>query len=470
MPVSPSRKREQPLVIVANRLPVQRVREGNTNTWKTSPGGLVTALHPLLREYGGSWVGWPGGAGGSSRSFTHDGMGIKPVTLSAEQIEGFYEGFSNGTLWPLYHDVLRTPQFRRSWWRSYVEVNKRFTDAVEPLVGPGSMVWIHDYHMQLVPKMLRERCPGVRIGFYLHIPFPAPELFARMPWRTQVLEGLLAADVVGFQTKAVAQNFLHAARRLTDARGVGSTLRLDGRETRILPFPISIDIEEFETLAKAESTKKRAESLRKKLGSRRKVVLGIDRLDYTKGIDVRLRAIEDVLREGKHSARDLCFVQIAVPSRENVDDYVQMRHQIEQAVGRINGEHAEPGRVAVHYLHRSLPREELVAYYMAADVMMVTPLRDGMNLIAKEYVASRIDETGVLMLSEFAGAANELRQAIQVNPFDIDGMADHLNQALDMSDAEQRRRMRSLRRAVHSYDLYAWAAKFIGVLRGDDTV
>lgn len=463
----PPTNNDRSLVIVANRLPVQRVRRGTTSTWQTSPGGLVAALHPLLRKHGGSWVGWPGGEGGSSRAFRHDGMDIKPVTLSAGQIEGFYEGFSNGTLWPLYHDVLRTPRFRRSWWRSYVEVNQKFADAIEPLVGPGSMVWIHDYHLQLVPKMLRQRRADLRIGFFLHIPFPAPELFARMPWRAEVLEGLLASDVIGFQTRAVAQNFLRASRRLTRATGSGCTLRLDDHTIRVQPFPIAIDIEEFESLANAESAGERTRSLRAKFGPKRKLVLGVDRLDYTKGIDVRLRAIEEVLRRGEFSARDMCFVQIAVPSRENVDDYASLRREVEQAVGRINGEYAEPGQVAVHYLHRRLSREDLVAYYMAADVMMVTPLRDGMNLIAKEYAASRIDGTGVLLLSEFAGAANELRQAVLVNPFDIDGMAKAVQTALTMPPAEQRRRMRSLRNAVHSYDLYDWAARFLGALRGD---
>lgn len=466
-PSNRSSQSESPLVVVANRLPVRRVHRGGKPGWETSPGGLVTALAPLLRERGGSWVGWPGAEGGSSRKFRHDGMEIRPVPLTASEVEGFYEGFSNETLWPLYHDALRTPRFHRRWWRKYVDVNRKFTDALAPMVGPGSVVWVHDYHLQLVPRMLRDRRPGAKIGFFLHIPFPAPELFARMPWRREVLEGLLASDVIGFQTRLMAQNFLRAARRLTDSRGSGSALRHEGREVRVLPFPISIDVDEFESAAASEGVARRVESLRRRLGTERRVILGVDRLDYTKGIDVRLRAYEEVLRRGRHKAADVCMVQVAVPSRQTVPDYVEMRRLIEETVGRINGEYAEPGRVAVHYLHRNLPREELVAYYRMADVMMVTPLRDGMNLVAKEYAATRLDDTGALILSEFAGAANELRRALLVNPFDIDGMAAAIDHGLGMGLEEQRRRMRSIRRAVRSNDLYAWSERFLGALTGE---
>ncbi|MBK7403746.1 MAG: trehalose-6-phosphate synthase [Phycisphaerales bacterium] len=463
-----SNPHERSLVVVANRLPVRRVRKGGRAHWETSPGGLVTAMHPLLRERGGSWVGWNGAEGGSARPFSHDGMDIHPVPLSADEIARFYEGFSNETLWPLYHDALRTPRFHRKWWRTYVEINRRFTETVLPLVGPDSVVWVHDYHLQLVPAMLRERRPGAKIGFFLHIPFPALELYSRMPWRREILEGLLGADLLGFQSRLMAQNFLRAARRYTDARGVGSHLHHGGREIRSLPFPISIDINEFETLAASEEVGRRVDELRARIGPERRIILGVDRLDYTKGIDVRLRAFEEILSRGRHTTADVCMIQVAVPSRGGAADYDEMRRLVEETVGRINGEYGEPGRVAVHYLHRNLPREELVAYYRAADVMMVTPLRDGMNLVAKEYVASRLDNSGVLVLSEFAGAANELSHALLVNPFDIDGMAAVVENSLDLSPREQSSRMRSLRKTVHAYDLYAWASRFLGALTGDD--
>jgi trehalose 6-phosphate synthase len=461
-PHNPDRR----LVVVANRLPVRRARKAGVTAWETSPGGLVTAMHPLLRERGGSWVGWNGAEGGSSRPFEHDGMTIHPVPLSRTEIDRFYGGFSNETLWPLYHDVLRTPRFHRTWWRSYLDVNKKFTDILTPLVGPDTIVWIHDYHLQLVPGMLRDRRPGAHIGFFLHIPFPALELYGRMPWRRQILDGLLGADLIGFQDRLMAQNFLRASRRYTGARGVGSLLHYNGREVRALPFPISIDVNEFETVARSPAVLKKVDELHQRIGRGRKILLGVDRLDYTKGIDVRLRAFEEILARGQYSTADVCLIQVAVPSRGGAEDYDEMRRTVEETVGRINGEYGEPGRVAVHYLHRNLPREELVAYYRAADVMLVTPLRDGMNLVAKEYVASRVDEAGVLLLSEFAGAANELRHAVQVNPFDIDGMASAVEQALAMPARDARHRMRALRKTVHAHDLYTWASRFMGALAG----
>ena len=429
---------------------------------------MVTALRPLLRDRSGSWIGWSGDEGGPSKPITHDGMKIHPVALSAEELEGFYSGFSNETLWPLYHDGLRTPRFHREWWRTYVEVNRKYTDTVAPLVGPESIVWIHDYHLQLVPGMLRARHPGIKIGFFLHIPFPALELFVRLPWRREVLEGLLGADLLGFQSRLSTQNCRRAGRRYADGGGAGSRLHYQGRDIRALPFPISIDVGEFETVAASEGVQRRVDELRRRIGPERKILLGVDRLDYTKGIDVRLRAFEDLLAGGRFTTSEVCMIQIAVPSRGDVPDYTAMRRVIEETVGRINGEYAEPGRVAVHYLHHSLDREELVAYYRAADVMMVTPLRDGMNLVAKEYVACRLDDSGVLILSEFAGAANELRHALLVNPFDIDGMANIVERALTIAEPDRRQRMRSLRKTIRAHDLYDWAADFLGALAGEN--
>jgi trehalose 6-phosphate synthase len=459
---------ERPLVVVANRLPVRRVRRASHETWEISPGGLVTAMQPLLRERGGSWVGWAGAEGGSSQAFEHDGMSIHPVPLTRTEIDRFYEGFSNETLWPLYHDGLRTPQFHRPWWRTYADVNRKFADIVSPLVGPESTVWIHDYHLQLLPAMLRDRRPRAKIGFFLHIPFPAIELYARMPWRREVLEGLLGADLIGFQSRLMAQNFLRAARRYTEATGAGSALHYNDRDIRVLPFPISIAVGEFEAGARSPHVRQRVDELHQRIGLGRKIILGVDRLDYTKGIDVRLRAYEEVLARGRYTTEDVCLIQIAVPSRGGVPDYDAMRRTVEEIVGRINGEYAEPGRVAVHYLHRSFARDDLIAYYRAADVMLVTPLRDGMNLVAKEYVASRLDDSGVLILSEFAGAANELRHAILVNPFDIDGMASAIEQSLAIPARDARQRMRLLRKAVRSYDLDAWASRFLGTLAGGE--
>ena len=446
------------IVIAANRLPVARVRD----EWQTSPGGLVSALAPIVRDRGGSWVGWTGMADFAPEPFTHDGIEQRAVPLSEADLDGYYYGFCNGTLWPLYHDALRVPQYHRHWWLPYREVNERFAEETARALQPDDVAWIQDYQLQLVPGMLRELRDDVTIGFYLHIPFPPLELFARLPWRTEVLEGLLGADVISFQTRLGRHNFARAAKRFIGAEGGTRQLRVGDRTVRLKTAPISIDTPRFIEAANSPRVHELAARLRHELGEDRTIVLGVDRLDYTKGIDVRLRAFETLLES--HLADDLVFVQIAVPSREEVEDYSSMRSEIEQIVGRINGDHARPGHVPVHYLYRSVPFEDLVAYYSIADVMTVTPLRDGMNLVAKEYVASRVGGDGVLMLSEFAGAAQELQSAVLVNPHDVDGVAASLEQAVAMPEAEQRERMGRMRRNVQRHDIFDWAQKCLADL------
>ncbi|MFH0980719.1 MAG: trehalose-6-phosphate synthase [Planctomycetota bacterium] len=453
------------LLIVANRLPVRRARRGGRLVWEPTAGGLVTAMDPILKAHGGIWVGWTGVAGPAPRPFIHDRVRIKPIALSAKEVECFYHGFSNATLWPLFHDAIRTPEFRRQWWRPYLDVNRRFARAAAALAHSGDLVWVHDYHLLLVPSMLRQLRPDVRIGFFLHIPFPPEELFAWLPWRTQLLQGLLGADVLGFQTQAAAQNFSRLARRYTSAEGTDAVLDYQNREVRVGAFPISVDFKWFESAARSATVARRTAELRQCIGTSRKIMLAIDRLDYTKGIVARLEAFEELLRSRRVTVNDCVLIQIAVPSRESVRDYAEMRLRIEQAVGRINGEYSVPGRVAVHYFRRSFPREELVPYYRAADVMLVTPLRDGMNLVAKEYVATRTDNSGVLVLSEFTGAAFELRRALLVNPRDTDGMVSTFEKALTLSRAEARRRMVILRTIVRRHNVFVWAEDYLGELR-----
>jgi len=394
----------------------------------------------------------------------HDGIRNVPVKLSRRELASYYDGFSNRTLWPLYHDAIRTPEYRRRWWQPYVEVNNRFAAAAADAVAPNGVVWIHDYHLQMVPAMVRKRRPDVRIGFFLHIPFPPQELFAQLPWRRPLLEGLLGADVVGFQTRLGTQNFCRLCRRYTTAGGRGSDLHFDDRVIRARPFPISIDVGRFEALADSEPVRRRMAQFRARLGEDRRIILGVDRMDYTKGIDIRLRAYQDLLRTERWSGADCVFVQVGVPSRERVAEYRELRSRVEELIGQINGELGELGRMPVHYLHRSLDIRELVALYRAADVMVVTPLRDGMNLVAKEYVATRLDDTGALVLSEFTGAAREMRSALLVNPHDINGLADTLERAMAMDDTEQRRRMRALRRTVRGHDVFDWARDFLRTL------
>lgn len=452
------------IVIVSNRLPVNRVIDQGDNVWATSPGGLVSALTPILKKHPSTWIGWPGFAGDAPESFTHDGIRNLPISLSEEEVRTFYEGFSNRTLWPLYHDAVRPPEYRRRWWKPYVQVNRRFAIAAAETADKGGMVWVHDYQLQLVPAMLRELRPDLRIGFFLHIPFPPQELFAQMPWRQQIIEGLLGADVIGCQTRLGAENFTHLAQRFAGATSSGGRLKYNGRILIAREFPISIDVNHFEQLAASEAVLHLAEEYRIRLGPLRRIMLGVDRLDYTKGIDIRLRAYQELLRSGRILPSECVLVQVAVPSRERVAEYQELRGKVEQLVGEINGEFGELGRTPVHYLHRNLPPEELVALYRAADVMLVTPFRDGMNLVAKEYVASRVDNRGALVLSEFTGAAKELTGALLINPHDIDGMADTIEQAFRMPQSEQTRRMKILRKIIRDNDVYHWANSFTKAL------
>ncbi len=457
------------LVIVANRLPVDRVvNPDGSVSWRRSPGGLVTAIEPVMRANDGAWIGWPGGSDSDGEPFVEDGLQLVPVAMSADEVEEFYEGFSNATLWPLYHDVVAKPEFHREWWDAYVRVNRRFAERAADVAAEKAVVWVHDYQMQLVPAMLRELRPDLRIGFFLHIPFPPAELFQQLPWRRQILEGLLGADLVGFQRPGAAANFIRLVRQRVGHKTHRDLVYLpDGRTVQAGAFPISIDSAGFEELARSEPVQQRAKELREQLGNPGHVLLGVDRLDYTKGIYDRLRAYGELLEEGMLSVEDTVFVQVATPSRERVEQYRRLRDDIDRLVGRLNGDLGEIGRPAVHYMHSSYPREEMAALFRAADVMVVTPLRDGMNLVAKEYVACRYDGGGALVLSEFAGAADELRQAFLVNPYDVNGMKDAILSAVRASPRDLGRRMRAMRKVVAENDVEAWANRFLENLQED---
>lgn len=455
------------LVIVANRLPVDRVTlPDGTAGWRRSPGGLVSALEPVMRANDGAWIGWPGSTDDLElEPFVEDGLQLVPVHLTEDEVEEFYEGFSNGTLWPLYHDLVAKPEFHREWWDSYVTVNQRFAARAAEIASANATVWVQDYQLQLVPQMLRELRPDLRIGFYLHIPFPPAELFSQLPWRRQILEGLLGADLIGFQLSGGAANFVRLVRGRVGHKTHRDLVYLpDGRTVKAAAFPISIDATGFIELAQTENVQQRAAAIREALGNPRKVFLGIDRLDYTKGIYARLRAFSELIAEGKLDVEDAVFVQVATPSRERVKQYRILRDDIDRLVGRINGDLGRIGRPAISYLHSSYPREEMAALYRAADIMVVTPYRDGMNLVAKEYVACRYDDDGALVLSEFAGAADELRQAYLVNPYDINGMKAALMDAFHAAPKETTKRMRAMRKQVVDNDVTAWANKFLAAL------
>ena len=463
-------EREFDFVVVSNRLPVDRVTGADgVARWSTSPGGLVTALEPIMRSNGGAWVGWAGQPDLDLEPFENDGIEIVPVPLSADDLENYYEGFSNDTLWPLYHDVIAPPSYHRQWWDSYVEVNQRFADAVASIASDAAVVWVQDYQLQLVPKMLREARPDLTIGFFNHIPFPPYGIYSQLPWRRQIIEGLLGADVIGFQRVADAGNFSRAVRRLTTHATRNPVIEVGHggmpvRRVVAKSFPISIDVDSFESLARKPEIQARANEIREGLGNPKTVMLGVDRLDYTKGIGHRLKAFGELLAEGRVDVEDVTLVQVASPSRERVEAYMHLRDEIELTVGRINGDFSTISHSAISYLHHGYPREEMVALYLAADVMLVTALRDGMNLVAKEYVASRFDEDGVLVLSEFTGASDELRRAILVNPHDIDGLKDAIVKAIEMPTAERQKRMRALRKRVIEHDVTRWSKEFLRTL------
>ncbi|MGG7463617.1 alpha,alpha-trehalose-phosphate synthase (UDP-forming) [Plantibacter sp. YIM 135347] len=474
-------------IVVSNRLPVDRVTDADGNeSWRTSPGGLVTALEPVMRGADGAWIGWAGSADLELEPFDNDDMWIVPVPLSEDEIAKYYEGFSNDTIWPLYHDVIAPPSYHREWWESYVIVNRRFAEAAAESASEGGTVWVQDYQLQLVPKMLREIRPDLTIGFFNHIPFPAYGIYSQLPWRRQIIEGLLGADVIGFQRTADAGNFSRAVRRLfgyetrgaviqvpLDAHGVPTATDAAPRASRrgspyrkviARHFPISIDSKGYQELASRPDVIARAKQIREELGNPQTIMLGVDRLDYTKGIGHRLKAFGELLAQGKLAVEDVTLVQVASPSRERVETYRQLRDDIELTVGRINGDFGTIGHTAIQYLHHGYPREEMAALYLAADVMLVTALRDGMNLVAKEYVAARFDNDGVLVLSEFAGASDELKQALKINPHDIEGLKSAILQAVHMTRAERSRRMRALRKRVLEYDVARWSASFLDEL------
>lgn len=463
-------------IVVANRLAVDSVTEPDgTQGWKLSPGGLVTALEPVMRSADGAWIGWPGSVDTHVEPFEHGGITMVPVSLDQTEVERYYEGFSNDTLWPLYHDVIAQPSYHREWWDSYVSVNRRFAERAAALASEGATVWVHDYQLQLVPGLLREQRPDLTIGFFNHIPFPAYGLYSQLPWRRQILTGLLGADVIGFQRTADAGNFARAVRRLFGYETRGSSIRVPlentderrperSRTVVARSFPISIDSASFAELAARPDVVERARQIREDLGNPKTILFGVDRLDYTKGIRHRLKAYAELLEDGRLDAADTTLIQVASPSRERVAAYMELRDEIEMTVGRINGDFGAIGSAPVHYLHHGYPREEMVALYLAADVMLVTALRDGMNLVAKEYVASRIDGDGVLILSEFAGASDDLRQSLLINPHDIQGVKEAIVTAVEMDPRERKRRMRALRRKVLENDVAKWSATFLDEL------
>jgi trehalose 6-phosphate synthase len=453
---------DMPVVAVANRLPVQHGDDG----WELSPGGLVTALRPVMSTHRGAWVGWDGGTRGMPQALPDSSIQLAPIGLSAAQVRGYYHGFANATLWPLLHNAIEKPRLERGWWFAYRDVNAIFADRALAALDdyPDAIAWVHDYQLMLVPQLIRSARPDQPVGFFLHVPWPSPDIFARLPWREQILTGLLGADVVAFHTDEYRGNFLRACARLLADAGIevrGSSVSLpDGRVVTTSTAPISIDAAEFARLAADPDTDEEILALAEQF-SGRAVLLGVDRLDYTKGIVERLLAVELLLERNPELRTRLVFLQVAVPSRDNVREYRQLRTSVEQLTGRINGVFTEPGSdVPVHYLYRSLSPRHLTAYYALADALLVTPLIDGMNLVCKEYVTVQQARggSGALVLSEFTGAAVELSQAIFCNPFDVEGLSYRIEQALRLTDQERRSALAAMAEHVRTHDVHHWVS------------
>ena len=463
------------IIIVSNRLPVTIVRTGKKSELFPGSGGLVTALAPVLRDRGGIWIGWDGVTRGHfhKKLFLKEsrriGYRLVPVSLTDQQVELYYEGFSNTTLWPLFHDFLDRCQFQPETWEMYCKVNQKFSQVALEQSSVQDLIWVQDYHLLLVGKYLTQQKHRGRTAFFLHIPFPPWDLFMRLPWRTELIEGLLHYDLVGFQTERDRWNFIRCVRRLFSSAIVSGPQRMqliehNGRVTRVGAFPISIDFDGFNQRALTKEVADEAWYIHERL-PKRKLVLGIDRLDYTKGILERLEAFGLLFKKYPDLRGKINFIQVVVPSRTNVQEYQEMKRTIDETVGRINGQFTYHDWVPIFYIYRSLSRRELIAYYRTCEIALITPLKDGMNLIAKEYCASSVETDGVLILSEFAGAAQQLGKAsLLVNPFNLEEVADRIHQAYYMEEKERRRRMTKLRAEVRRNNIFRWIEQYLSAV------
>jgi trehalose 6-phosphate synthase/phosphatase len=469
----------QRLLVVSNRLPI--VLEKRDDGWSLKPGsgGLVSALAPVLSHRGGVWIGWPGLAlepegdwqAVLASGYRESGYELVPVLLSEEEVKGFYDGFSNAILWPLFHDLLGQCNFDPSFWYAYLKVNQKFADCVLAHSREEDFIWVHDYQLLHVAELMRRQNEAARIGFFLHIPFPPLDILLKLPWRGQILRALLAHDLLGFQTPRDSRNFLTCIENLLpeaeiENDGQIATVRLGSREVRVGAFPIGIDFAAYEESARSEDVARRIVELRGRMGPR-EIIVGVDRLDYTKGLIERLQAFRNALERYPELREQVILFQLVVPSREGVPGYQLLKGNVEQLVGEINGEFSSAGWVPVHYHYRSLARRDLIALYRMARVCLVTSIKDGMNLVAKEFCACQIDGCGVLILSEFAGAAAQLQEgALLVNPHDIEGMADALKTAFDLDEDERHRRMEGMREILREQDIFWWVDYYLQAALG----
>jgi len=460
------------LILISNRLPFA-LEPAEDGQWivTPSPGGLVSALGPVLRGRGGTWIGWPGVAGeipdAAAAEATRDaGYEVVPVALSEAERDEFYYGYSNEVIWPLFHDLQSFCHFEPAFWETYKAVNERYAEAIARHCQPGDFIWVHDYHLMYVAQALRERGVHAALTFFLHIPFPPYDIFAKLPQQQRLLRALLQFDLLGFQTRRDLRNFLQCVRRVMPEGNLLPShklqvIRFDKRKIRAGRFPIGIDFESFEKGAVSEEVARRARELRAAFPGCQ-LMLGVDRLDYSKGIPERLRAFRDALERYEELRGRVVLIQNVVPSRVEIPRYHEFKDRIDRLVGDINGRFSTDTWLPVHYRFRSLDRDDLLAHYRACEIALVTPLKDGMNLVAKEYCACCVDKNGVLILSQFAGAAEQLKRgALLVNPYDVEQVADTILKAFRMSRAERSARMKRMRRAVSNENVFRWVDSFL---------
>ena len=460
------------LIVVSNRLPFA-LDSSAEDLWTVTPaaGGLVSAIEPVLRERGGTWIGWPGIAGeipsGPFEEATRNaGYAVVAVSLSKAERDEFYYGYSNEVIWPLFHDLQNFCNFEPAYWETYKTVNERYAEAIARHCQPDDFIWVHDYHLMNVAQALRQHGVRAVLTFFLHIPFPPYDIFTKLPQQERLLRALLQFDLLGFQTRRDLRNFVQCARQvISDAEVVPGrdlqSIRLDGRQIRVGSFPIGIDFESFKKEAASEEVARRAKELRAGFVDCQ-LMLGVDRLDYSKGIPERLRAFRIALERYEELRGKVVLVQIVVPSRVEIPKYHEFKQRIDRLVGDINGRFSTSSWLPVHYHFRSLDRSDLLAHYRACEIALVTPLKDGMNLVAKEYCGCRIDEGGVLILSQFAGAAEQLKRgALLVNPYDIEQVAETILKAFRMSRRDRSTRMKRMSRVVSSENVFRWVDSFL---------
>jgi trehalose 6-phosphate synthase len=446
------------LIVVSNRLPITvKLAEGGAQL-QPSGGGLVSVLIPVLRESGGCWVGWTGTEYDDSSARlirekdSTQNCCLEPVFLNAAERDSFYRGFSNEIIWPLFHNLPSRCQFDPSYWKGYCDVNGKFADAIQRVSQKDSLIWVHDYHLMMLARDIRSRRMAQRLAYFHHIPFPAPDIFETLPWRAEILTALTAFDVLGFQTARDRRNFMACLHHLLPNIA-------ERHSSRAVICPVSVDYDGFAAKATEPGVVAVSQMIRKELRTR--IILGVDRLDYTKGIPERLTAFQKLLDINAGLRGKVTMLQIVVPSREEIPEYERLRLRIETLISKINGQYSRPGWIPIHYFYRSVSQTELTTFYRAADAALVTSLRDGMNLVAKEFCVSRVDNRGVLILSEFAGAAEELeRGALMVNPYDIETVASSIRVALEMSEAEQGMRMQTMRSHIRAHDVFQWFRSF----------